>query len=286
MPVVPRDDWFDRLARAAARPRTHGNIESDGMSRRDAVGIFTSATAMAILGSWARPRRALGATPPPGQDPGCDGIRTFYNETCAKKVPKLNFTPNRNGCGPQNGFNAVPQAPLFLASFTPACNTHDVGYATCNRPKAVTDQKFLEDMKTICAGPGTPLPGGVINGFVMDVLMLQCIRNAEIFYAAVSALGDDPYKEGQTESCDCCEECPGGAVKCKGKCCRPGFICSGNGFCCEPCKGGWVPCPQSSGEWARCGFGCCNPATPVCCPTPTPGRTTCCPGKCSGTGCG
>lgn len=286
MPMVPRDDWFDRLARSAALPRKSRSNESDGMSRRDVVGIFTIASTMAILGSWARPRRAFGATVQPGSDPGCDGIRTFYKEGCAKKVPKLNFRPNINGCGPQTGINLVPQAPLFLASFTPACNTHDVGYATCNRPKAVTDQKFLEDMKTICAGPGTPLPGGIIDGFVMSVLMTQCIRNAEIFYAAVSSLGDDPYKEGQAESCDCCAECPGDAVKCNGTCCRPGFICSAKGFCCEPCKNGWIACPESAGEWARCGFGCCNPATPVCCPVRTPGNTTCCPGKCSGTGCG
>ncbi len=271
MPVLPRDDWFDRLARAAA----------GSMSRRDAIGLFTGTTAMAILGSWVRPSRAFGAGQSQGKDPGCGGIRTFYRAGCARPVPKLNYKPAVNGCGPQNGYNPVPQTPLYVANFTSACDEHDRGYGTCNRPKEVTDKRFLEDMKAICAGPGTP-----VSGFFMSLLLLQCVRNAEIYYTAVSTLGDDPYKAGQSEACDCCDECPGGGIKCDGICCRPGFICGAQGGCCQPCQNGWIPCPQSSGEWARCGFGCCNPATPVCCPTRTAGRTTCCPGKCSGTGCG
>jgi hypothetical protein len=282
-PVIPRDDWFDRLARSAARKARTGAKENHGsITRRNAVGLFAGTTAFAILGSWMKPAHALSAMPRAAPDPGCPGTRTFFREGCAKKVPKLApYKPAVNGCGPQNGFNPVPQAPLYLADFSPACDGHDRGYGTCNRPKDVTDKKFLEDMKSICVGSGT-----AVTGLFDALLMLQCHRNAEIFYTAVSTIGDDPYKSGQSEGCDCCEECPGDAVKCKGTCCRPGFICSGNGFCCEPCKNGWIPCPQSSGEWARCGFGCCNPATPVCCPTRTPGRTTCCPGKCSGTGCG
>ena len=275
MPVTTREDWFDRLARTAARPRTPGSNESDGISRRDALGIFTSATAMAFLGSWARPRHALGATPHTGKDPGCGGTRTSYSEGCAKKVPKLNFTPNKNGCGPQNGFNFVPQAPLFIASFTPACDFHDVGYGTCNRPKDVTDQKFLEDMKTICAGPGTPLPGGIVDGFVMSVLMLQCIRNAEIFYAAVSTFAGDPYKEGQAEACDCCDEpkCQGGGTKCDGLCCPQNRPVCVKGF--TSFRGNVIEtqCCPSSCKGTQCPYDGASPC-PVCCQDP--GFSICC----------
>jgi len=279
LPVAVREDWFDRLARAAARNRTAGVDEGRGnVSRRDAVGFFAGTTAMAILGSWAMPRRAFSASPGRG-DPGCSGIRTFYKAGCAKPVPKLApYRPAVNGCGPQNGFNPVPQAPLFIANFSSACDGHDRGYGTCNVPKEVTDAKFLEDMKAICAGPGTP-----VSGLFMSLLELQCVRNAEIFYTAVSELGDDPYKEGQAEGCDCCEECPGGGVKCNGVCCRPGLTCSEKGRCCNStCDNGWVKCPYPN---AICGFGCCNPATPVCCPGVSVGSLRCCPGGCFKGGC-
>jgi hypothetical protein len=278
LPVTPRDDWFDRLAQSAARNGTAGRDASRGrISRRDAVGVFAGTTAMAMIASWVKPRPALGATPAVANDPGCAGIRTFYKEGCSNPVPKLNFKPNENGCGPQNGFNAVPQTPLGMATFTPACNEHDRGYATCNRPKAVTDTKFLADMKTICAGPGTP-----VTGFVMNLLLYQCIRNAEIFYTAVSELGDDPYKEGQAESCDCCMECANGAPKCNGICCRAAnWVCGSSGLCCEDCAPGWHKCPYPKEK--RCGFGCCRPDDGVCCPGVQPGDLRCCSPK--GKGC-
>ncbi|MEO8578224.1 MAG: hypothetical protein ABI556_16045 [Gemmatimonadales bacterium] len=265
-PVSPRDDWFDRLARRAA----------SGVSRRDAVGMLAGTTVMAFFGASVKPSRLVAAEPKRGDDPGCSGTRSAYREGCSK-VPKLNYTPAINGCGPQKGTNLVPQAPLYLADFTQPCNGHDRGYGTCNRPKDVTDSKFLEDMKAVCEGSGAP-----ISGFVNALLMLQCVRNAEIFYLAVSELGDDPYKEGQKEGCDCCDDCPGGALKCKGECCRAGnWICGKSGKCCEDCAPGWIKC--ESAEESRCGYGCCRPGHPVCCPTKRPGIPTCC-NKCNGAG--
>ena len=283
LPVIPRDDWFDRLARNAARNGSAGRRENrESISRRDAVGVFAGTTAMAILGSWLRPTPAHSAPAVHGKDPGCSGIRTFYRDGC-KKVPKLPpYKPAKNGCGPQNGFNPVPQAPLYLASFTPACDTHDVGYGTCNRPKDVTDQKFLEDMKAICAGPGTPV------GIVMSILLYQCIRNAEIFYTSVSEFGDDPYKDGQSEGCDCCDDCPNGAPKCNGECCRgPNWVCGSSGLCCEDCQPRWIKCPFPLQK--RCGFGCCRPDDPLCCPGIQAGDLRCCTPKSKGCfkgGCG
>jgi hypothetical protein len=239
------------------------------MSRRDAVGAIAGTTVMAILGSWIRPVQAFGRDLSQGKDPGCGGIRTFYRTGCAKPVPKLNYKPPVNGCGPQNGFNPVPQTPLNLATFTPACDEHDRGYGTCNRPKEVTDTQFLHDMKEICTNTYP------ITGVISAMSLVQCARNAEIYYAAVSKLGDDPYKEGQEAGCDCCDECPGGAAKCgsSGICCPKGKVCD-LGACCEPCSPGWIRCPVDTTY--SCKFGCCNPATPVCCPGLRPGSIRCC----------
>ena len=281
VPVAMREPWFDRLARAAARNGTAGADEGrENVSRRDAVGFFAGTTAMALLASWARPSRAFSAPPSRVTDPGCSGTRTSYKAGCAKPVPKLPpYKPPVNGCGPQNGYNPVPQTPLFVATFTPACDSHDRGYGTCNVPKEVTDAKFLEDMKGICAGPGTP-----VSGLFMQLLELQCIRNAEIFYTAVSLFAGNPYKDGQAGGCDCCEECPGGGVKCNGVCCRQGLICNQEkGRCCNTtCDNGWVKCTYPN---AMCGFGCCNPATPMCCPGVSVGSLRCCPGGCFKGGC-
>ncbi len=269
LPATTRDDWFDCLARGVA----------GSMSRRDAIGLFAGTTAMAILASWVRPSRAFGAGPSAGNDPGCGGARTFYKAGCAKPVEKLPpYKPAINGCGPQNGVNLVPQSPLYLASFTPACDEHDRGYGTCNRPKEVTDLKFLADMKAICV---KEYP---VAGLFSAMGLVQCTRNAETYYTAVSLLklGYDAYADGQAEGCDCCDECPGGKAKCfapkdesesplqrtyreMGICCPKDKICE-NGHCCYPCDPGWTKCPNVLG--APC-FGCCNPATPTCYPGKT-----------------
>jgi len=251
------------------------------MTRRDAVGFAAGTTVMAILASWARPSWALSAAPVPPPDPGCAGTRTFYRAGC-NAVPKLNPKFPVNGCGPQNGVNPVPQVPLYIADFSVACDGHDRGYGTCNRPKDVTDNKFLQDMKTICKGPGTPL-----TGLFESFLMMQCISNAEIYFAAVSSeLGDDPYKAGQSEGCDCCDECPGGGSKCgpDGRCCERGWTCGAKGKCCQDCREGWVkkPDPRNLG----CGFSCCTPGA-IFCPGMNPGEIKCCPKdwKCYKGGC-
>ena len=221
-------NWFDRLARDVAR----------GMSRREAVRLLAGSTAMAVFGSWVRPSRAMSARSGVAQDPGCSGTRTFYRPDCKKPVPKLNYTAPINGCGPEGGvfgtgINAVPNSPLYVADFKPACNVHDIGYSTCNRPKAVTDRKFLHDMYFIC---GYEYPG---EGMFDSILRVQCKNSAQNYYKAVSNLGEDAYKEGQAGACDCCDECPGGVAKCgewiqadqpagavdSRVCCPEGFIC-------------------------------------------------------------
>jgi hypothetical protein len=212
-PVTARDGWFDRLARGYA-----GTV-----SRREAVGFLAGTTAAAMLGSWMRPSWAFGSTSVLEKDPGCAGARTFYKAGCSKPVPKLNYTPPVNGCGPQNGFNPVPQTPLNLATFTPACDGHDRGYGTCNRAKELTDTAFLFDMKVICVNTYP------ITTITSAASLVQCMRNAEIYYGAVSKFGDGPYRDGQENGCDCCEGCrPARStpeVPCPSKCNGPTTAC-------------------------------------------------------------
>ncbi|MDB4882913.1 MAG: group secretory phospholipase [Gemmatimonadetes bacterium] len=266
--MVPRDDWFDRLARKSA----------GGMSRRDAIGWFSASALMAFVGMRVKPRTAFAATLAPAADPGCAGTRTFYRKDCSNKVPKQNYKPAVNGCGPQNGFNPVPQTPLYMASFTPACDEHDRGYGTCNRPKEDTDAQFLADMYEICT------QSYPVTGLYTLTAYIQCTRSAEIYYLAVSTIGDEPYADGQKEGCDCCDECPGGGPKCGGECCRRDFICGDKGKCCQKCQDGWIKCAYPNEP--RCGFGCCMPGAPVCCPGMQPGSLRCCNGKCYKGGCG
>src|SRR5687767_245134 len=112
-PVSSRDEWFDRFAR-----RTAG-----GMSRRESVGWFAGTAATAIFGSLIKPGSALAAAAfGQGKDSGCTGTRASYSEGCSKPVPKLNYKPAENGCGPQKGFDPVPDRPLNIANFKSACN--------------------------------------------------------------------------------------------------------------------------------------------------------------------
>jgi hypothetical protein len=271
MPVVTRDNWFDRLARRAA---------GGGMSRRDAVGIFAGTTAMAILGSLVKPGSASGATHTQG-DSGCSGKRKPYTEGCPKPVPKNDYKPGENGCGPQKGFDPVPDRPLNVANFNSACNGHDRGYGTCNVPKETTDKLFLGDMVMICVNQYP------ITGPESATGLYQCTRAAELYYQGVKELGGTPYKDGQSEGCDCCEgECAGGTIKCNGQCCPPAgtYVCGSSGLCCADCQPGWIKCPYPAN--ARCGFGCCMPGAPICCPGMQPGSLRCCNGKCYKGGCG
>jgi len=228
-------NFLDQLARDVAR----------GMSRREVVRLLAGTTAQAMFGSSPRPAHAIaksrnrpraldcGGVKPSGPPVICDGTRTFYRANCQKTIPKLNYTPGCNGCGPEGGvfgtgISAVPNSPLYLANFQPACNTHDVGYSTCNRTKEDTDYQFLVDMNVIC---NNEYPG---LGMFDTVLLTDCKYAATTFYIAVKDGGTDAFKAGQAGACDCCDECPGGAPKCGDyeghkQCCPRGFVCHNNG---------------------------------------------------------
>lgn len=194
--------WFDRLAREVAR----------GMSRREILRLLLGTTATALFGSWLRPRRAWGAGSASASDPDCNGVRTLYYPGCPKKVPKQNYSPSVNGCGPEGGvfgtgINAVPNSPMYLADFTEACNGHDKGYGTCNRPKEVTDKQFLYDMYAKCNSTYTG------SGMGETMMRIQCKNAARTYCKAVTDLGQAAYEAGQAAACDCCE-CENTGGKC------------------------------------------------------------------------
>lgn len=250
--------WFDQLARIAVRD---GNI-----SRRASLKLAAGVTATAFAASWARPGRAAAAAAAAAADPECAGTRNPYAEGCAKPVKKQNYKASHNGCGPENGVVSVPQTPLGVATFTPACNDHDICYGTCNSSKSKCDSDFFIDMAAICA---TDYPS---NGLIDVVERALCVQLAATYANAVSVGGGDAYQTGQKEGCDCCDECSGGQTQCGDQCCPTGYECS-NGACCASC-GSYIKCsyPAPAGQ---CDYGCCNPTT-ICCPHPD-GTPRCCP---------
>lgn len=195
-------DWFDGVARDLAR----------GMPRRNAVRVMAGAAVFTLFG--LRGRAGTGEHSGGHQpDPGCpDGIRSFYRPDCPNPVPKQNYTPGVNGCGPEGGVfgtgvNAVPNSPLGIANFTSACNGHDVGYGICNRPKKDTDDQFLTDMVQTCV---SSYGGGGVFGSIAAV---ACFKAALTYHDAVANLGGAAYQAGQEAACDCCE-CKGATGNC------------------------------------------------------------------------
>ena len=248
------DGWFDRLARAAATKT----------SRRETFRLTAGVAAGAVVASWIRPSLSVAA------DPDCSGTRTFYSEGCAKPVPKQNYTPPFNGCGPENGVNLVPNSPLGVATFTTACNKHDICYSTCNSNKLSCDSNFFDNMSAICSAeyPGS----GVVDGLGRA----YCLNLARIYAAAVIGGGGSAYKAAQAGACDCCDDCPGAKPMCGDKCCAMDQVCS-NGACCYPCQPGYITCSYPA-PVGTCDFGCCNGMNGkgVCCPKAN-GIPRCCP---------
>lgn len=233
-------NWLDRLARDVAR----------GMTRREAVRVLAGTAAAAAFAPLMRAGGVVSARGIAPDDKGCSGTRTFFVPGCKKPVPKLNYEAPINGCGPEGGvfgtgINAVPNRPLFLANFRPACNTHDVGYSTCNRPKEDTDWKFLVDMNAICNDeyPST--------GLFDSILRSDCKFSATTFYMAVKDGGADAYKAGQADACDCCDECPPRRSPPPPSQC-PNSCPAGYGVCCVQIKYGF-----HNGGCCSAGQECC-----------------------------
>ena len=108
------------------------------------------------------------------------------------RVPDPDFVPTPNGCGPEGGFPPVPENPSGCegASFSPACDMHDLCWGTCGSDKAQCDSEFLRAMLEICDNSSCPY---------------LCSQFAYLYYEAVSTYGNSNYQSAQEAACACCD---------------------------------------------------------------------------------
>lgn len=188
------------------------------------------------------------ACPPPNTRRALDNVDDCPSGRVAKLPP---YTPSVNGCGPAQGIGgpATPDSFFGLVNFTPACNTHDQCYGTCNSDKSGCDHGLENDMRAACTEEF-----GRFNPLRYD-----CYEMAHDYYLAVSDklggwagihIGENAYKEGQFEGCDCCQPPPSDCVYCN---------CNGTYYtdvqvCLDECQ-------VSLG----CFTGICGPADPSFC---------------------
>ncbi len=99
-----------------------------------------------------------------------------------------------NGCGPEGLFSVlVPNCPLGLPCFTPACNTHDLCYRTCGQSQDNCDFAFLDDIDAICLENLADNP---------DELE-RCRRIANIYVNVVIDSGPSFFQASQNFACVC-----------------------------------------------------------------------------------
>ena len=128
-----------------------------------------------------------------------------------------------NGCGPENpkifGIRiinlAVPEYSGFSryfipgAHFTPACDAHDICYATCGADKHQCDTNFYWDLISICKdftdrvyGKGGGSSWAWPNSFWRTGEDLYCFSLAAMYYNAVSSkIGDSAFNGAQRDCC-------------------------------------------------------------------------------------
>jgi hypothetical protein len=187
------------------------------MSRRQLVKIGGALALNALLPGWEAPARAastgltraakITGSCPPQTRGTCTRARAKWTPACKQKVAKGNSS-EFNGCGPQAGLDLpilghgdwIPDQPLGLANFYPACVAHDCCYGRCGSDKSTCDSNFQSDLNAICAGTNQ----GHLIGSLLAAL---CFAVADIYHAAVAdtQTGQDAYNAGQAEVCDCCQ---------------------------------------------------------------------------------
>lgn len=97
-----------------------------------------------------------------------------------------------NGCGPSGILGLlVPECPLRLACFTPACNNHDLCYDTCGTSRDTCDAAFHQDMLDICAA-------GFAEG---SGARRRCEVLAYIYWQVVARFGQQFFDRGRQETC-------------------------------------------------------------------------------------
>jgi len=99
-------------------------------------------------------------------------------------------TAQTSGCGSGIYWYLLRVKPLVpVQQFDVACNEHDACYDTYGKSKEECDKAFHNRMLGICARDHNTIFG--------RPLRIACNRNADAFYAAVSAGARDAYNQGQ-----------------------------------------------------------------------------------------
>lgn len=110
------------------------------------------------------------------------------------------YKPKANGCGSDDWKgHMVPNHPLFVIDFKPACDRHDICYGTCNKCKKDCDEGIYQDAVNLCTNKFGPT-GAEPN----DKLLGLCTILAGEYHDKVVEKGGDPYKKSQETACKYC----------------------------------------------------------------------------------
>ncbi len=127
--------------------------------------------------------------PTPGYDPTTDPTI----DGCSNPVPILD-KDDPTGSPPWCGDS----------SFLEACNHHDIGYRTCQRPKQTSDNQFRSDMDTVCDNLSS-------EGDACANFKISCYIWAQVYHTAVEQFGDEapdwPYSTNQLDRACVCKDC-------------------------------------------------------------------------------
>lgn len=151
---------------------------------------------------------------------------------CPNRVQHPGYVMEANGCGPIGKDLLVPDK-YGRATFTDACNIHDVCWQTCNKTQSDCDYEFYNNLVLACA---TAYPKATKK-------YEMCRERASYYYTAVQD-ATDHWRATQQKSCDCCEtqcsncseceDCIDGACvqrpNCGGVMCHDG-ACPENYYC-------------------------------------------------------
>ena len=134
---------------------------------------------------------------------------------CPNRVQKSGYDPSQhyNGCGSGWTDYIVPDNPMYFAhkmdtaylllhgandgDFTTPCNGHDICYGTCKSYKEQCDATFFNRLREVCERD--------YSSAVDTYYLNECLIYAEIYYQAVSRIGDNAWTGGQKDACNCCK---------------------------------------------------------------------------------
>jgi hypothetical protein len=165
-------------------------------------------------------------------NPTCCNITDFPNTTCPDIEPRADYTPVTNGCGgqlPDGGDQML--TPVIRAvgafgstQFADACNVHDSCYGTCQSGQTNCDQTFFSSLTNACVNTNVKFLQTHLTGTnpqedkefkdIAAMNLAGCTATAWAFYGAVVQLGSPSYNQGQTQGCNCCDDCYCAEVQC------------------------------------------------------------------------